>query len=191
MIVLVPFASSSILLLLMHSRLLSFVMFLDSTRGPNSIVQWCILHAFHNGFPTSIDFFGVVRTKSCGDGRSIVHPTFQFELPNNLCAVGFGSTLRHLISTNVGFVQVMHEINSQLDQKVALCLIVIGIVEPIVKIRFVAKPQHGVAAILNPKGLLPLFHHNGTKRDSRKNVSLFAHQFSFGKRGRSGSGLLR
>jgi hypothetical protein len=156
------------------------VVFLDGTRGANAIVQRRILHAFHNGLATGIDFFGVVRSKGGRNGRPVIHPPFQFELAHHLGAIRFGPALRHLIAPDVGFVQVVDKVDGQFDQKVALGLGVVRIVQPVVKVGFVAEPQHGVTAILNPKGLFPLFHDNGAKGNAGQDVSLFADQFGFG-----------
>ena len=78
----------------------------------------------------------------------------------------------------------MDKIDRQLDQKVSLCLIVIRIVQPIVKIRLVSEPEHCMRAILDPKGLFPLFHDNGAKGNPRQDITRLAYQFCLGQ-GRS------
>lgn len=115
--------------------LLSIMMFFDSTRRTNSIVKRGVLHAFNYGLAACIDFFWVEATKSSRNRRSIVHPAFQLELSHNLSfSVGFCSALSDLVSSHVRFVEIVDEIDSKLDQEVALHLRMVGIVEPIVKI---------------------------------------------------------
>jgi len=159
------------------------MMFLDGSGCTDAIVKRCVLHASHNSLAARIDFFGVVAAEGGCDGRSVVHPAFQFELSNNLFfSVGFRPALGNLVSSDVWFVEIVDEINRELDQEVALHLRVIGIVEPIIKIRLRSKPQHGMSAVLDPKGLLPFFHHNGAERNSRQDETLLAHEIGLGKR---------
>lgn len=142
--------------------LLSIVMFFDGSRCTDAIVERRVLHAFHDGLSARIDFFRVIATKGSRNRGSVIHPSFQFELPHNLgFSVGFRPTLGNLVSSHVWFVEIVDEIDGELDQEVALHLCVIRIVEPIVEIRLRSKPQHGVSTVLNPKGLLPFFHDDG------------------------------
>lgn len=106
----------------------------DCPRGSDPIIKRSIAHAFYNCLPESVDFLWVVGTKRCGDCRTIIHPTFQFELSNHLVAIGFDSALSDLVTSDVWFVQVMYKVDCQLDQKVSLCLRVIWIVEPVIKV---------------------------------------------------------
>jgi len=153
-------------LLLLQLCLLPFMMLFHSSCGANSIIQRSVLHALDNGFTAGIYFFWVVRSKGSRNGRSIIHPTLQFELSYHFVSVGFGTTLRDLVSSHIWFVQIVYKIDSQFDQKIPLGLRMIRIVEPIVKVGLVSEPQHGVTAILNPKGLLPFFHDNSSEGNS-------------------------
>lgn len=194
-IIVVPAATGTTVLVLMSSVLttrshvslhflflLLFVVFLDSSGGTNAIVERCVLHAFHNRLATRIDFFRIIASKGSRNGRSVVHPAFQFELSNDLVfAVGFRPALGDLVSPHVWFVEIVDEVYGKLDQEAALQLGVVGVVEPIVKVSLGPKPQHGVSAVLDPKGLLPFFHDNRAKGDSRQDKALFANEFGLGK----------
>lgn len=158
------------------------MVFLDGSGGANAVVERCVLHAFHNGLATRIDFFRIEASEGSCNGWSVVHPAFQFELSHDLVfAVGFRPTLGDLVSSHVGFVEIVDEIDGELDQKIALKLGVVGVVEPIVEVSLRSKPQHGVSAVLDPKGLLPFFHDNRAKGNSRQDKSLFANEMGLGK----------
>jgi len=159
-------------------------MFLDGSRCTDAVVERCVLHAFHNSRATRINFSRIAASEGSRNGRSVVHPAFQFELSNDLVfAVWFRPALGDLVSSHVGFVEIVDKIDGKLDQEVALHLGVVGIVNPIVKVRLRSKPQHGVSTVLDPKRLFPLFHHNSTKGNSRQHVSLFANELGLGKIG--------
>ena len=100
----------------------------NRTRGSNAIIQRSIAHTFNNGLTQRIHFLGIVRTKGGSNGRAIVHPAFQFELPDHLVPIRFDSTLGDLIAANVWFIQVVYKVDRQLDHEVSLRLGVIGIV---------------------------------------------------------------
>jgi hypothetical protein len=152
----------------------------DGTRGSNTATQGCVPHTLHEGFAQSVDFFGIIRTKGCGNSGSVIHPPFQFELAYEFVAVSLGATLCDLVSANVGFVEIVHEINGEFDHEIALLLIVVGIVEPIVEIGLCPEPQHGVGSILYPKALFPFLHDNCPERDPREHESFLAHEFGLG-----------
>lgn len=135
----------------------------NCTRGPNATRKGRVAHTFYQSLAKIVDFFGVVGTKGSGNGGPIVHPTFQLELTNHFVAIGFGTTLCHLITSDGRLVQIMHKVDCQLDQEVSLRLIVVWVIQPIIKVRLRSEPKHGMRSILHPKGLLPLFHDNGTK----------------------------
>jgi len=146
---------------------LSFVVFLDGSRSTNAIVEGRVLHAFHNGLATRIDFLRIVTSKGGRNGGPIVHPAFQFELPDNLVIpVGFGPALGDLVSPHVRFVEIVDKVDGKLDQEIALHLGVVGVIEPVIKVLLISKPQHGVPTVLDPKGLLPFFHDNRAKGNS-------------------------
>ena len=110
-------------------------MFLDGSGCTDAIVKRRVLHAFHDGLAARIDFFWIIAAKGSRDGRSVVHPAFQFELSNNLLfSIGFRPALGNLVSSHVGFVKIVDEVDGELDQEVALHLRVVGVVEPIVEI---------------------------------------------------------
>lgn len=155
-----------------------------STRGSNTSIQRSVPHASHQCLAQVVHFLGIVGSKRCGNGRSIIHPAFELELTNQFGPVRLGSALGHLVPSHVGFVQVMCKINGQLNEKIALGLGVVGVVEPIVKIRLRSEPQHGVRTVLDPKALLPLFHDNSTKGNTRQNISSLFHHIS-SRQGRS------
>ena len=138
-----------------------------STRGSNTSIQRSVPHASHQCLAQVVHFLGIVRPKSCGNGRSVVHPAFELELTNQFGPVRLGSALGHLVPSHIWFVQVMRKINGQLNEEVALRLRMVGVVEPIVKIRLRPEPQHGMRTVLDPKALLPLLHYNGTKGNTR------------------------
>ena len=162
--------------------LFSIVVFLDGSRRTDSVVEGRVFHAFDNGLPARIDFLRIVAPKGGRNGRPVVHPAFQFKLANDLVfPVGFGPALCDLVAPNVGFVEIVDKVDGELDQEVALGLGVIGVVEPIVKISLGSKPQHGVPTVLDPKGLLPFFHHNGAEGNSRLDKSLLANEFGLWK----------
>lgn len=162
--------------------LLSIVVFLDGTRGPDAIVQRRVLHALDNGLPAGIDLLGVVGSKGRRNCRSVVHPAFELELSDNLVvSVGFCSALGDLISPDVGLVEIVDKVDGQLDQKVALHLGVVGVVEPVVKVGLGTEPEHGVSTVLDPKGLLPFLHDDRSKRNPRQNKALLADEVGLGK----------
>ncbi len=143
------------------------MVFLNGSSGTNTIVEWRILHAFHNSLATGIDFLGVVAAKGGRNGGSVVHPAFQFELSHNLVvSVRFCSALCDLVTPYIWFVEIVHKVDGELDQEIPLRLGVVRIVEPIAKVCLVSKPQHGVSTVLDPIGLLPLLHDNGAKGNS-------------------------
>lgn len=142
-----------------------------------------IAHALYQGLTKIIHFLWIVGSERSRDRRSIVHPAFQFELANHFVAIRLGAALGHLIAPNRRLVQVMHKVDSQLDQEISLRLIVIRIIQPIIKVCLRSKPQHGMGSVLYPKGLFPLFHHNGAKRNATQDKALFPYQISLGQRG--------
>ena len=151
----------------------------DGTCRSNSVVQRRIAHAFHNSLAQIIDFFGIIRPKCCRNGGSIVHPALQLELANHFAPVRLSATLGDLVSSDAGFIQVMHKIDRQLDQEVALNLIVIRIIQPIIKVRLGTKPKHCMRPILHPKRLFTLLHDNGAKGNSRHDEALFSNKLRF------------
>lgn len=176
------FHLSFLLRILPFFLLFSFVVLLDGPGSTNSIVERRVLHAFHNGLTTRVDFFWIITPKGGRNGWSVIHPAFQFELSDDLVVpVGFRPTLGDLVSPHVGFVEIVDKVDGKLDQEVALHLGVVGIVEPIVKVLLRSKPQHGVPTVLDPKGLLPFFHDNRAKGNSRQDKALFANEFGLGK----------
>jgi len=163
--------------------LLSVVVFLDGSRRPDAIVEWRVLHALDNGLAAGVDLLGVVAPKGGRNGRPVVHPALQLELPHGLVVpVGLGSALGDLVAPHVGLVEVVDKVDGELDQKVSLALGVVGVVEPVVKVSLGPEPQHGVSAVLDPKGLLPLFHHNGAEGDSRQDKSPLSNEFGLWQR---------
>lgn len=161
---------------------LLLVMLFDCTSGADTTFQWCILHALNDCCAKFVNLMWVIRSKGSSNGWPIVHPALQLKLPDHLVSVWLGTTLGDLVSTNVGFVQVMHEIDSKLNQKVALRLVVVWIVQPVIKILLSTEPKHCVRTILNPVGLLPLLGKNGSKRDARQNPPTLLDQFSLWQR---------
>jgi len=158
------------------------VVFLDGSSCTNAVVERCVLHAFHNSFATRIDFFWIIASEGSRNGRSVVHPAFQFELSHNFVfAVWFRPTLGDLVSSHVGFVEIVDKIDGKFDQEIALHLGVVGIIDPIVEVSLRSKPQHGVSAVLHPKGLLPFFHHDSAKGNSRQDKPLLADEFGLWK----------
>jgi len=153
--------------------------------SPNSSIQRRVPHAFHDRFAKSIYFLRVVRSKRGGDGRPVIHPAFELELSNHFGAIRLGPALRHLISANVRFVQIMHKVDGELDEKVTLRLVVVWIIQPFVKIMFGPKPKHRVRSILYPICLLPLFHDDRAKGYARQDISTLPHQIGLRQRGRS------
>lgn len=136
------------------------------TSGSDPSVQWSISHALNNSLTERIDLFGIVRSKRSRDRGTVIHPSFKFELSHHFGSIWFGSTLRHLIPTNIWFVQVVYKVDGQLDQEISLPLRMIGVVKPVVKVTLRSKPKHGMGSILYPVGLLPFFHDNCSKGDT-------------------------
>jgi hypothetical protein len=98
------------------------------SRRSDTRIQRSIPHALDNGCAQIINFLGIVRSKCCGNRGSIIHPPFQFELSHHLVSISLGSTLCNLVSSDIGFVQIMHKIDSEFDEEVASRLVVVGIV---------------------------------------------------------------
>jgi hypothetical protein len=159
------------------------------TGGSNPSVQWSISHALNNSLTERIDLFRIVRSKRSRDRGTVIHPSFKFELPHHLGSIRLGSTLRHLIPTNIWFVQVVHKVDGQLDQEISLSLRMIGVIKPVVKVSLRPKPKHGVGSILYPVGLLPFFHDNCSKGDTRQNITSLPHQIGLGQCRRIRGGL--
>lgn len=139
---------------------------LHSASRPYPVVQWSISHAFHNRLAQLLYLFVIIRAKGSCNGRPVIHPALQLELAHHLCTVGFDTTLCDLITTNIGLVQVVNKVHRQLDQKVALSLGMIGIVQPILKIFLRTEPQHSMRPVLYPERLFPLLHNNSTETNS-------------------------
>ena len=134
---------------------------MNRSRGPDSIFQGSVSHTFNNGLAKVFDLLDIVRSKGGGNGRSVVHPPFQFELPDHLIPIRLDSGLSDLIPSDIGLVQIMDKVDGQFDQKVALSLCMVGVIKPVLEIFFGSEPQHGMGPVLDPKGLFPLFHDNG------------------------------
>ena len=103
--------------------------------SPDTSRQWRVAHAFHQSFAQVIHLLRVVGTKGRRNRGSVIHPTFQFELANHFVTVRLGAALCHLVPTYRGLVQVVHKVDRQLDQEISLGLVVVGIVQPIIKVR--------------------------------------------------------
>lgn len=159
------------------------MVFLDGSRRANAIVEGRVFHALDNGLAAGIDLLGIVAPKGGRNGRSVVHPALQLELADGLVvSVGLGSALCDLVAPHVGFVEIMNKVDGELDQKVALALGVVGVVEPVVKVSLGSEPEHCVPAVLDPKGLLPFFHDNGAEGDSGQYESPLSDEFGLGQR---------
>lgn len=111
-----------------------------SPRGSNASGQWRVAHALHHRLTQGVHFGRIVTAKRRRNRWSVVHPTLQFELSDNLVAVAFGATLRYLVAPNVGFVQIVHKIHCEFNEEIAFGLQMIGVVQPVVKIRLRTKP---------------------------------------------------
>ena len=133
------------------------------TSCSNTSIQGSVPHTSDQCFSQVVHLLGIVRTKGCSNGWSVIHPAFQLKLTYQFRSVGFCSTLGDLVSSHIGFVQIMRKIDGQFDEKIALGLGVIRIVEPIIKIRLRSEPEHGMRTILDPKALFPFLHDNSTK----------------------------
>jgi len=155
------------------------------TRGTDSSTQGRIPHALHQRFTQFVHFLGIIGSKSRRYGGSIVHPALELELAHHFLSVRLGTALCHLVTSHIWLVQVVDKVYRQLDQEIALGLVVVRVCQPVVKVRPRAKPQHGVRSVLHPKALLPLFHDNGSKGNATQDKSLFANEFSLGQGRRS------
>ena len=173
-----------------HTLTMLFLLYLPHcTGGSNPSVQWSISHALNNSLSERIDLFRIVRSKSSRDRGTVIHPSFKFELSHHFGSIRLGSTLRHLIPTNIWFVQVVYKVDSQLDQEISLSLRMIRVVKPVVKVGLRPKPKHSVGSILYPVGLLPFFHDDCSEGDARQNKTSLPHQISLGQWRRIRGGL--
>lgn len=86
-----------------------------------------------------------------------------------------------LVSSHIGFVEIMDEIDGEFDQKVPLSLRQVRVTEPFIEMILGAEPKHSVATILHPISLFPFLYKNRSKRDSRQDVTRLHHHFSLGQ----------
>lgn len=100
----------------------------DRPSRTDASIQGCVPHAFYNRLSQGVDFLWIIGSKGCGDGWPVIHPALKFELTNRFVTVWLHTTLCHLVSSNIWFVQIMHKVDCKLDKEVALRLIVVRIV---------------------------------------------------------------
>jgi len=112
----------------------------DGPRRSDSTRKWSVAHTFYQSLAKVIHFLGIVRSKGSRNRWAIVHPTFQLELTNHFVTIGLGATLRNLVSSHGGLVEIVDKINRQLDQEISLRLTMIRIVQPIIKVGLGPEP---------------------------------------------------
>mmetsp|Transcript_24304 Transcript_24304/g.49824 ORF Transcript_24304/g.49824 Transcript_24304/m.49824 type:complete len:283 (-) Transcript_24304:621-1469(-) len=124
--------------------------------------------------------------EGCGDGGSVVHPAFKFEVQHDILSIRLSPNLRNLIPHHTRLLQIAHEIHPQLDQKLSRLLGMIRIIQPILVIGKGPEKQQLSGTILNPKSLFPFPHEYGPEGDAGEDVAGMDDEVGFGQGGREG-----
>ena len=116
----------------------------DGSSGTDPVACRSVSHALYDGLAEIVNLLGVTRTKGGRNGGTVVHPPLQLELADELFAVGLRARLCHLVTTDVGLVEVVHKVDGELNEEIPLRRRQVGVVEPVVKVRVRPEPKHRV-----------------------------------------------